>query len=423
MEEVEVIGAIIAVVFGWWILKKIFSGGSRTVAAAAKTAQGIGTFSQNLNNAFKGMELLEARLKDGYVGDGNDKLKIKEIEIKGLFPVRVNTRAAFVTAVWDMTDDDPAPVIALIEPLQDPESSVFLTFQEMHKTVETGEGFIDWVTISRIPPDLLQPPKSGDRKLNAVISLIDLDNRPSITLGWVDTESSGLLWQRHLDFNFLFKEKGYKEEAEHREEAKAISIQIGVAVAMSDGSFDDLEGEAIKAWIKRAVKPYSAKKLEELKNLYNTAFKEAYEAALQNKLTLSELTSRLNRVGDKAVKYDAVALCYDVMKADGEIAPEEIQTIHKVGEVLKLDMKELEKLRDKSIVGFEGKISAESGSFESMIGIKPDWSKDRIHAHLNEQFMKWNNRLNALPEGEERENAQAMLDRIAEYRKSHGGNT
>ncbi len=58
-----------------------------------------------------------------------------------------------------------------------------------------------------------------------------------------------------------------------------------------------------------------------------------------------------------------------------------------------------------------------------MIGIKPDWSKDRIHAHLNEQFMKWNNRLNALPEGEARENAQAMLDRIAEYRKSHGGNT
>jgi len=40
-------------------------------------------------------------------------------------------------------------------------------------------------------------------------------------------------------------------------------------------------------------------------------------------------------------------------------------------------------------------------------------------SHLREEFNKWNNRLNTLPEGVERDNAQQMLGLISDARKKY----
>ena len=46
-------------------------------------------------------------------------------------------------------------------------------------------------------------------------------------------------------------------------------------------------------------------------------------------------------------------------------------------------------------------------------------SREKIKKYLAVEFAKWNNRLNTLVEGQERENAQKMLDLIAEGRKKY----
>ena len=56
---------------------------------------------------------------------------------------------------------------------------------------------------------------------------------------------------------------------------------------------------------------------------------------------------------------------------------------------------------------------------ESVLGINPDWNKEKIKTHLNKEFKKWNSRYQNLSEGKERENAQFMLDCIAEARKKY----
>jgi len=61
---------------------------------------------------------------------------------------------------------------------------------------------------------------------------------------------------------------------------------------------------------------------------------------------------------------------------------------------------------------------SDQGGLDEMLGIDRAWDADKRRRHLRQEFQKWNNRLNALPEGEERENAQRMLDAIAEYRKT-----
>ena len=101
---------------------------------------------------------------------------------------------------------------------------------------------------------------------------------------------------------------------------------------------------------------------------------------------------------------------------------------------------ELENIRDKQLVSFKPKSIDDDDDVaavldnddddgpngggtnidvEGLLGIDPTWSNKKILAHLGKEFTKWNGRMNSLPEGEERDSAQNMLDRIAETRKKY----
>ncbi|MCK5664359.1 MAG: hypothetical protein KAI17_12795, partial [Thiotrichaceae bacterium] len=83
-----------------------------------------------------------------------------------------------------------------------------------------------------------------------------------------------------------------------------------------------------------------------------------------------------------------------------------------------LDMDEVAKMRDKNIVNLDSSVS-DHASVEVMLGIESDWSPEKIKSYLRTEFQKWNDRLNTLPDGHERSNAQLMLNRIAEARKKY----
>ena len=90
---------------------------------------------------------------------------------------------------------------------------------------------------------------------------------------------------------------------------------------MSDGNLEPVEGEVLKSWIVKGLLA-TRRQMEALKQLYNTSLKEGYQDAKYGKLSLSELTDRLNEIGDKKSKYEAIELCLDVMAADGVADPE-----------------------------------------------------------------------------------------------------
>jgi len=250
--------------------------------------------------------------------------------------------------------------------------------------------------------------------------LVDSDDIPPIELGFHDREGPGILvWERVLRFEQTFDDPGYEEVAEHRDEAKAFTVKIGMAVAMADGVLDDSEGETLKGFIQKAIAPYDKEKSDRLKTLYNDAMKDAHAAAKSGDLSLSSLTSALNEIADKSTKYETVELCFEVMAADGVADAEELRVIRTVADALDLDLDEIEKMRDQKIVGLETNIGSQA-SIEDMLGIEADWDAGKIKKHLLSEFQKWNNRLNALSEGDERDNAQQMLDLIAEARKKHG---
>ncbi|MFV0431121.1 MAG: hypothetical protein ACK5MJ_02955, partial [Alphaproteobacteria bacterium] len=111
-------------------------------------------------------------------------------------------------------------------------------------------------------------------------------------------------------------------------------------------------------------------------------------------------------------------LCFEVMAADGVADDSEMKVIRNIADALELDMDEVSKIRDKKIIHLSPDVSGQA-SIETILNIDPKWSNDKIKQHLRQEFQKWNNRLNTLEEGEERENAQHMLDMIADARKKY----
>jgi len=420
MEDILVWVAIIAVfTFRIWV-PMIFGAGVSTAKAAGKAAFGKGSFSENMNLEFKGMGDFTARLIDGKLGDKNDSPDMKSIELKGLFPVSVKLDVAFIISIFDITDGYKVrkPVLSSIDIFQEPESIVF-QHQADFGEMTPNYGYPSWSRISGVIPETLQTPIGGKRKLEILLRLIDVNNKPDINHGFYDPKGPKALWVTRLEFFYTFEGRGYEEEAEDKDHSRSLSVKVGMAVAMADGSLDDSEGEVLKSFVKKAIAPFADDKKDYLKGIYNDAMLVAHTAAKNGELSLSELTTELNEIADISSKYETIELCFDVMAADGVADANELKMIRRVADALELDLDEIEKMRDRKIVGLETNLG-EQANIEDILGIEPDWSEAQIKQHLLTEFTKWNNRLNALSEGGERNNAQQMLDLVAEARKKYG---
>ena len=104
--------------------------------------------------------------------------------------------------------------------------------------------------------------------------------------------------------------------------------------------------------------------------------------------------------------------------ADGVADSEEMAVIRKVADALGLDMDEIEKMREGVTLNLSTSLTSEEG-LESLVGIKDGWSIDQKKKHIRAEFQKWSNRLSSLPEGDERDAAQNMLDNLSVLKKKY----
>jgi tellurite resistance protein len=372
------------------------------------------------SKAADNMGEIQFRLHDRRLGEDSDGVLVKDVQIKGLIPIHSVTNIGFIISVFDETDGELEPVISVLDSFQEVDSVVYQTRIEVGE-LRPNQGLVEWVSVGTVIPELIEPPYKGDRNLVVLVRMVDWDDPPAIRQGFTvtDREEDKVICNQRLRFSHVFKNKGYQEASEDREEATSICLKIGVAVAMADGSLDDSEGEALKQWVIKTIEHHGKEKQTALKKLYNDAMRDAYIKARESELTLSDLTYRLNEIGDKTTKYEAIELCMEVMAADGVADAAELNIIRKIAESLDLDLDEVETLRDQKIIGLNANVT-DHASIEEMLHIDPDLSADQIKKKLRSEFQKWNNRLNTLPEGEERQNAQLMLERIAEARKKYG---
>lgn len=407
----EFIFVILFFVFFGWIINAVLG----TLRAAGKAVIGKGSLKDNLELEFKGFGELRTQLKE--VSNPGEPFTL-DVEVRGLFPVQQTTNVGFIISVFTKdSNGDLEPVFSMLNEFQEPQSRAFQDLTGCGEISE-NQGFTRWVKIGVVPTGILQPARTGRQELSIVVRLVDIDNIPTIFQGFTDRESGNSpLWASREHYDFNCQVTGYSEEAEARDEAQALSIKIGMAVAMADGTLDDAEGFVLKNWIKSVLSNYSGEKEQKLKKIYNDAMRESYSLAKSKNLLLDDVCKKLNELGDTAQKYQAIELAHKVMAADGQADKREMKVINDVAEQLGIDSSELEKIRDKQII----KLNTDPEDIDtlSLLGISSSLSNEEILEKLKKEFIKWNGRLNSLSDGEEKDNAQQMLDLIGKAREKY----
>ena len=409
MEFIGSIIGIIIVVFIYGFVIELIGAGTRAAGRSIK-------------KAVTGKETYfgPAQIKIEDHMDERSGLWVKKIMFRGAFPNTRPMELTFALSAFDSTDGTGnwRPLLSFAEVAQEPETICYQVTGEFG-LIQTGMAMTDWVQLGVIVPDLVQAPVSGLRKVSIFLRVFNSDDPPHIYAGQAPTDEGDVVLTRIAEFEHNFQEAGYEEEKELREEAQQISLQIGIAIAMADGSLGDDEGEVLRSWIIKEVSPFSEGEQTRLKAIYNGALKEGFEKASNGTLSVSRLVDRLSEINDKKAKYEAVELALDVMAADGVADPAEMKLIRNVARSLDLDMDEVERMREGVTLNLSGAIEAIS-NVESLVGIEESWTADQKRKHLRLEFQKWSNRLNSLPEGADRESAQNMLNSIAELRKKYG---
>ena len=394
-------------------VSRVFGAIFRSAKAVTKTVMGKGSLGDNFGSEFKKMGSMKTRIVKGKLGDTD--IDILKVECEGLLPITSSCTGAFITSLHSVDNDGKLSLVkSFHDKFSEPNLPVYQHITPLGELVP-NTGWKNWVNIATIPLDLIQPARGGDVKLLATSRLVDVNNMPEIVMGYGDM---GLI-SFEAEYTHHFNMKGWFEEGEDRKKSRALSVKIAMAVAMADGTLDDSEGATLKKWIQESVSLYENEETQkELKGLYNAALKESHKLAKEGNLALSEICKEMNEIGEMPDKIEAIELAYKVMSADGVIDKSEMEVINKVAKALDIDPEELERLRDQELVNIS---SSSSGiNIEELLDIDSSWSNKEIKAHLAKEFQKWNNRLNTLEEGDERDNAQKMLDYIAEARKKYG---
>ena len=283
-----------------------------------------------------------------------------------------------------------------------------------------GQYFPNPVPLSNIILEGIQHPHQGERNINVILYFFDKNYPVIFRDGAMVQGKENLIHYSDLKVTLSFDEPGYMNEIENADAAKPLMVEIAMQMAMSDGSLDKSEGDIIKKWIKNQIKSVSESKKDELKNRLNNSLESSYEK-LSNGEDISNSIKKFNSLASKNLKYQLIEFCLDVLSADGVADEAELKNLENLTLEIDLNFEEVKRMKDKTLVKIQTKPSSggQSASDESLIGMDTDLTKDEALQFIKKEYRKWNGRLNTLSPGNERDNAQRMLDALARLREKY----
>ena len=328
---------------------------------------------------------------------------------------------AIVVSFFEITKEDgfDKPILSSVTDLREP-NSMAMMLKIPIDTVQPYSGSIEWTSLHNIYPDFMIGQKKGKRKIRALIRVIP-NNELSINAINYGKHTEGLVIcsGTEFDFNFTLKETGYEEARENYFKIRAAFVEFGVLMAFADGNLDASEGNTIKDWIKYQIDVAAEDKKDELKTLLNKTLKDSFESAKSGELILETQLKKFKKITTDASSFGLVEFIMDVSGADGEMSSAELKVANSIAKALKISMNDLKSITDKTLLNTNQEMNSE-GDLENLLGITDDMTKPKIKKLLNDEFKKWNGRIQALEDGDEKDKAQNMLNIIADARKKYG---
>lgn len=403
----EAIFFFILIVFGYSILSSIMGAGAKAIGAGAKTLMEGGSFADHYSNKlqFKINKLPK---------DEESVYETFGVFTKGNPNVALEHPTMLIFKLFDKTTS--LPIVSTFEITSEENSRVF------EHAVSIGnmqdKYWPDWARVSALIPESLIGPHKGTRTLQLQCFLWYEHLKPEFERGYLPENTAGGISVFTHEFNFNLTNPGYLEVDDERLKVQIASIKLAISIAMADSTLDKSEGTEIKNWVKGIVDSASESQRDEIKETLNNALEEAYNAVKSSPINIEQVCADIKDIGSAADKFDLIELCLDVMAADGEADKEELKQIEQISKLIGIDYGEISKMKDQRLIKLDPTSSSNSG-LEEKLDIDPEWDNEKINKHILSLYGKWNGRLNSLSEGIERENAQKMLDLIAEARKKY----
>ena len=403
----EAIFTIILLFVGYSIIGSLFGVGAKAVGAGAKTLMEGGSFADHYSNKlqFKVEKLPK---------DEDSMYETFGVFSKGNPDVALDHPAMLIFKLFDKTTS--LPIVSTFEMTSEESSRVF------EHAVSNGnmqdKYWPDWSRVSALIPESLIGPHKGTRTLQLQCFLWYEHLKPEFERGYLPEDTTGGINVFTHEFNFHLTNPGYLEVDDERLEVQVASIKLAISIAMADGTLDKSEGTEIKNWVKGIVDSAGESQRDEIKETLNNALEEAYNEVKSSPIDIEQVCADIKDIGSAADKFDLIELCLDVMAADGEADKEELKQIEQISKLVGIDYDEISKMKDQRLIKLDPTSSSNSG-LEEKLDIDPEWDNEKINKHILSLYGKWNGRLNSLSEGIERENAQKMLDLIAEARKKY----
>lgn len=403
----EAIFTLILLFVGYSIVGSLFGVGAKAVGAGAKTLMEGGSFADHYSNKlqFKVEKLPK---------DEGSMYETFGVFSKGNPDVALDHPAMLIFKLFDKTTS--LPIVSTFEMTSEESSRVF------EHAVSIGnmqdKYWPDWARVSALIPESLIGPHKGTRTLQLQCFLWYEHLKPEFERGYLPEDTTGGINVFTHEFNFHLTNPGYLEVDDERLEVQVASIKLAISIAMADGTLDKSEGTEIKNWVKGIVDSAGESQRDEIKETLNNALEEAYNEVKSSPIDIEQVCADIKDTGSAADKFDLIELCLDVMAADGEADKEELKQIEQISKLVGIDYDEISKMKDQRLIKLDPTSSSNSG-LEEKLDIDPEWDNEKINKHILSLYGKWNGRLNSLSEGIERENAQKMLDLIAEARKKY----
>jgi len=403
----EAIFTLILLFVGYSIVGSLFGVGAKAVGAGAKTLMEGGSFADNYSNKlqFKVEKLPK---------DEDSMYETFGVFSKGNPDVALDHPVMLIFKLFDKTTS--LPIVSTFEMTSEESSRVF------EHAVSIGnmqdKYWPDWARVSALIPESLIGPHKGTRTLQLQCFLWYEHLKPEFERGYLPEDTTGGINVFTHEFNFHLTNPGYLEVDDERLEVQVASIKLAISIAMADGTLDKSEGTEIKNWVKGIVDSAGESQRDEIKETLNNALEEAYNEVKSSPIDIEQVCADIKDIGSAADKFDLIELCLDVMAADGEADKEELKQIEQISKLVGIDYDEISKMKDQRLIKLDPTSSSNSG-LEEKLDIDPEWDNEKINKHILSLYGKWNGRLNSLSEGIERENAQKMLDLIAEARKKY----
>lgn len=349
----------------------------------------------------------EVRTTEVMRGDNKD-LRVISIEARGRLPVSYATNVQFVCIAQDITDkSDGEPIISTLDDFKYPNSAVFQSRRDGGQ-IQPNVYFKDWVEIGVMLPDHVVAPKSGVRRLKFTCAMTPLGN--------IDITYA----INHVNGSYDLSQVGYNELDEKRMEAIGLSLDLGVAIAYSDGNLDRREGQAISDWLRNKLDMFDDETKPKARTQLNDALKASFEKGAAGTLTVNRSLAKLKSSKVRNAINDALELSSIVMAADGVIAESEMSMLRSFAQELGVNLEDLQNIADKHVAGAKAVPSDKTGvSDESLIGIDPKADRATIKKALIEAFGKYNARLQTEKDAARRAYFQDMLNAVARLRKKY----